>query len=178
MAHLASEQSDLFGDGRGLEGGQRAVSEASWIKTNMKNTIWCAAASVAFAVLAAPHVRASECLLDSPRWVGTEEAGSTWIVDQADSICGLEDPKMLSKPAKVDYETLLRATAEMKKIKDDKIDPNSPQGIQLREAAVTRVQTAAEKVRVSGGYCSVWKAIRHRDGRAIPDITESVRAQL
>ncbi len=106
------------------------------------------------------------------------EAGTGWIVDRADNICGLDDPKMLSKPAKVDYDALLRATAEMKKIKDDKIDPNSPQGIQLRQAAATRVQTAAEKVRVANGHCSVWKTIRHQDGRAIPDITDAVKAQL
>ena len=106
------------------------------------------------------------------------EAGTGWIVDRADNICGLDDPKMLSKPAKVDYDALLKATPEMKKIKDDKIDPNSPQGIQLRQAAVTRVQTASEKVRAAGGHCSVWKSIRHTDGRAVPDVTEAVKAQL
>jgi hypothetical protein len=109
---------------------------------------------------------------------GGHEVGTGWIVDKADNICGLDDPKMLSKPAKVDYDTLLRATAEMKKIKDDKIDPNSPQGIQLRQAAATRVQKAAEKVRTTDGYCSVWKTIRHQDGRVIPDITDAVKAQL
>ena len=106
------------------------------------------------------------------------EASAGWIVDRADNICGLDDAKMLSKPAKVDYDALLRATPEVKKIKDDKIDPNSPQGIQLRQAAVTRVQTAAEKVRVANGHCSVWKAIRHTDGRAVSDVTEAVKGQL
>ena len=101
-----------------------------------------------------------------------------WIVDRSDNICGLDDPKMLSKPAKVDYDSLLRATPEMKKIKDDKIDPNSPQGIQLRQAAASRVQKAADKVRAADGYCSVWKAIKHQDGRAIPDVTDAVKAQL
>ena len=106
------------------------------------------------------------------------EAGTGWIVDRADNICGLDDAKMLSKPAKVDYDALLRATPEMKKIKDDKIDPSSPQGIQLRQAAATRVQKAADKVRSTEGYCSVWKSIRHQDGRAIPDVTDAVKAQL
>jgi len=106
------------------------------------------------------------------------EVGTGWVVDKADNICGLDDPKMLSKPAKVDYDALLKATAEMKKIKDDKIDPNSPQGIQLRQAAATRVQKAADKVRAADGYCSVWKTIRHQDGRSIPDITDAVKAQL
>jgi len=144
----------------------------------MKCRSCCALGSVALAILALPSASATEYQLVPPRSVGTQGAQSTWIVDRADNICGLDDPKMLSKPAKIDYETLLGATAEMKKIKDDRIDPNSPQGIQLRQSAATRVQAAAERVRVSGGYCSVWKAIRHRDGRTIPDITDSVKAQL
>ena len=106
------------------------------------------------------------------------EPSTGWIVDRSDNICGLDDPKMLSKPAKVDYDAVLRATPEMKKIKDDKIDPNSPEGIQLRQAAASRVQKAAEKVRSTNGYCSVWKTIRHQDGRAIPDVTDAVKAQL
>jgi hypothetical protein len=150
----------------------------------MKNWIRCAARSAAFVALAVLPASASELALvargaiDTRDALKTGEAGATWIVDRADNICGLDDPKMLSKPAKVDYDGLLRATPEMKKIKDDKIDLNSPQGIQLRQAAATRVQTAAEKVRAANGYCSVWKAIRHQDGRTVPDITDSVKAQL
>jgi hypothetical protein len=106
------------------------------------------------------------------------EAGSKWVVDRADNICGLDDAKMLSKPAKVDYDALLKATTEMKKIRDDKIDSSSPEGIRLRQAAVDRVRSAADKVRVAEGYCSVWKEIRHQDGRTIPDITDLVKAQL
>lgn len=109
---------------------------------------------------------------------GGVEKSVGWIVDRTDNICGLDDPKMLSKPAKIDYDAVLRATQEMKKIKDDKIDPNSPQGIQLRQAAASRVQKAADKVRVADGYCSVWKTIKHQDGRAIPDVTDAVKAQL
>lgn len=106
------------------------------------------------------------------------EVGTGWTVDRADNICGLDDPKTLSKPAKVDYDTLLRSTAEMKKIKDNKIDLNSPEGIQLRQAAVDRVRNAADKVRQAKGYCSVWKQISHTDGRVIPDITDLVKEQL
>jgi hypothetical protein len=106
------------------------------------------------------------------------ESGTRWIVDRADNICGLDDAKMLSKPAKVDYDALLKLTAEMKKMRDDKIDPSSPEGIRLRQAAVDRVRSAADKVRVAEGYCSVWKQIRHQDGRTIPDITDLVKAQL
>ncbi len=147
------------------------------------NWIHTAARSAACVVLVAAPVLASE---RAPRAAApsfsaaasTHEVGTGWVVDRADNICGLDDPKMLSKPAKLDYDTLLRATPEMKKIKDDKIEPNSPQGIQLRQAGATRVQTAAEKVRAADGYCSVWKTIKHTDGRAIPDVTEAVKALL
>ena len=106
------------------------------------------------------------------------EASLGWIVDRADNICGLDDPKMLSQPARVDYELLLRATPEMKKVRDDKIDPNSSEGIQLRQAAVDRVRRACERVRTTAGYCSVWKEIRHGDGRIVADVTEQVRREL
>jgi hypothetical protein len=144
----------------------------------MKNRIRSAVWIVAIGALAAFPVFASDLVSGARGTIVTGEAGTGWIVDRADNICGLDDPKMLSKPAKVDYDALLRATPEMKKIKDDKIDPNSPQGIQLRQAAATRVQTAAEKVRAADGHCSVWKTIRHQDGRAIPDITDAVKALL
>jgi hypothetical protein len=106
------------------------------------------------------------------------EAAATWICDRADNICGLDDARMLSKPAKVDYDALLKATAEMKKMRDDKIDPNSSEGIQLRQRAVDRIRDKADSVRQAQGYCSVWKTISHKDGRTIPDITDLVKAQL
>jgi hypothetical protein len=148
------------------------------------NWIQIAARSAACVVLATAPVLASEpapraqVVSSTPIAGSTNEVGTGWVVDRADNICGLDDPKMLSKPAKLDYDTLLRATPEMKKVKDDKIEPNSPQGIQLRQAAATRVQTAADKVRAADGYCSVWKTIKHTDGRTIPDITEAVKALL
>ncbi len=101
-----------------------------------------------------------------------------WVCDRADSICGLDDPKMLSKPAKVDYDALYKATSEYKKIRDDKIDPNSSEGIQLRQRAVDRIREKTESIRSQNGYCSVWKTVRHSDGRAIPDITDQVKALL
>jgi hypothetical protein len=106
------------------------------------------------------------------------ELTQTWICDRSDNICGLDDPRMLSKPCKVDYDALLKATPEMKKITNDKIDPNSSEGINLRQKAVDRIRDKAEAVRTANGYCSVWKTIRHADGRNIPDITDLVKAQL
>lgn len=101
-----------------------------------------------------------------------------WVCDRADSICGLDDAKMLSKPAKVDYDALYKATAEYKKIRDEKIDPNSSEGIQLRQRAVDRIREKTDSIRSQNGYCSVWKTIRHTDGRAVPDITDQVKALL
>lgn len=101
-----------------------------------------------------------------------------WICDRADSICGLDDPKMLSKPAKVDYDALYKSTAEYKKIRDEKIDPNSSEGIQLRQKAVDRIREKTDSIRTQNGYCSAWKTIRHQDGRAVPDITDQVKALL
>jgi len=127
----------------------------------------------------------SRVAFDAVRAVGTSAVDSgrselqqTWICDRSDNICGLDDPRMLSKPAKVDYDALLKATPEMKKIHDDKIDPNSSEGIQLRQRAVDRIREKADAVRQAQGYCSVWKAIRHQDARTISDITDLVKAQL
>lgn len=102
----------------------------------------------------------------------------TWICDRCDNICGLDDPRMLSNPSVVDYDALLKATPEMKKIVNDKIDPNSSEGINLRQRAVDRIRDKTDAVRTAQGYCSTWKAIRHQDGRKIPDITDLVKAQL
>jgi hypothetical protein len=106
------------------------------------------------------------------------ETTQTWIADKADNICGLDDPKTLSNPVKVDYDALLKATPEYKKIKDEKIDANSAEGIQLRQKAAERVRDACEKLRVAKSYCSVWKTIKHADGRSIPDVTDAVKDQL
>jgi len=101
-------------------------------------------------------------------------AGTGWVVRKADNICGLDDARMLSNPAKVSYSRLLRATPEMKKVRDEGIGPDSSKGIQLRTAAVNRVRKACNTVIQAKGHCSVWKSVRHRDGRAVSDITNNV----
>lgn len=145
----------------------------------MKNLLRSSAVLAALTVLpclpassVAAHARTAGATALQP----ASESLGQWIVDRADNICGLDDPKMLSKPAKVDYDVLLKATAEMKKIRDDKIDPNSSEGIQLRQKAVDKVREKAESVRMANGYCSVWKSVRHSDARSIPDITEQIKA--
>jgi hypothetical protein len=138
---------------------------------------------VALLALAAPLVAKSAPAAAAAGSVGLVPQGLDpqargWNVDKADNICGLDDSKMLSKPAKVDFDALLKATAQWKKIQDEKIDPNSPEGIQLRQEAVNKVRDACDKIRAQDGYCSVWKTISHSDGRAVSDITDLVKAQL
>ena len=103
---------------------------------------------------------------------------SGWIVRSGDNICGLSDPKKLSNPGRVRYTELRDATPEMKKMKDKNIDPNSPEGIQLKQAAVDRIRNASDAVRGERGHCSVWKKIRHKDGRSIPDLTDLVKKRF
>jgi hypothetical protein len=103
--------------------------------------------------------------------------GRDWLLRTADNICGLRDANQLTRPAQIDFDACLAATPEMKRIASQGIDPKSAEGIQLRNAAVTRVTNAAESVRAADGYCSVWKEIRHKDGRAIDDLSNRVIAQ-
>lgn len=105
-------------------------------------------------------------------------SGTGWVVKSGDNLCGLSDPKKLSNPAKVRYDDLKAATPEIQKMKDKNIDPDSPEGIQLKQAAVDRIRNASDTVRGEQGHCSVWKKIRHKDGRTIPDITDLVKKKF
>jgi hypothetical protein len=113
-----------------------------------------------------------------PAAAGPVETERGWVVERADNVCGLDDPRMLSYPARVEYDALLASTAEIKRIREEGIDPGSSTGIQLRQQAVDRVRRACDKVRRNNGHCSVWKRISHRDGRTIPDITEAAKGEL
>ena len=117
----------------------------------------------------------------APNCTGAEELsvlGKTWIIKSADNICGLSEASQLSSPAKVDFSKLMKATPEMKQITDDGIDPKSPEGVRLKNAAADRVAKAAEVVRVDQGHCSVWKKIKHKDGREITDLTDEILEEL
>jgi len=109
---------------------------------------------------------------------GPWAAADGWKADPADNICGLRDVRQLSDPAKVDYEELLEATPEIKKMKEDGIDPESPKGIQLRTQAADRITRTCNTVREDEGHCSVWKKISHSDGRSVADITAEVKAEF
>ncbi|MGD2016658.1 MAG: hypothetical protein PVJ89_00965 [Planctomycetota bacterium] len=104
--------------------------------------------------------------------------GTPYVVNKVDNICGLDEPRQLTNPALVDYSALMAETPELKKIKKDKIDPTSSEGITLTAKARSRVLSACESVRQSGGYCSVWKTIRRRDKKAVTDVTDAVKRLL
>jgi hypothetical protein len=107
---------------------------------------------------------------------GPVVSGRDWLLKAADNVCGLRDPNQLTYPALIDFEACLEATPEMRRVRDQGIDPKGAEGIQLRSAAVSRLTNACESVRATNGHCSVWKAIRHKDGRSIPDVSSQVIA--
>jgi hypothetical protein len=118
---------------------------------------------------------------DQPGMESAAEAAAVardWIAKTTDSICGLKDTNQVSNPALIDFQACLDATPQMKKLKDNKIDPNSPEGIKLTTEAANKVTAACETLRIANGYCSVWKTIRHKDGRTVADITDLVKAQF
>ena len=97
-----------------------------------------------------------------------------WVAEVEDNICGIANLKRVSRPALVDFEKLLAETPQIKELERKHIDPDSVQGRALRRAARTLITKSCEKARKTGGHCSVWKAISHKDGRTIADITEDV----
>jgi len=104
--------------------------------------------------------------------------GTDYVVSKTDNICGLDNPKQLTRPAKVNYSKLLKATPEMQTMKRERIKSDSPRGINLRTEAENRIRKACEKIRGQKSYCSVWKRITRRDAKAISDITKEVLSQL
>lgn len=117
--------------------------------------------------------------LDQPVAAAIDDGrGTPYVVNKSDNICGLDQPRQLTNPAKVDYDALLSATSEVQKIEKDKIDPQSSEGITLMTKARARVLKACESVRASSGHCSVWKAIKRRNKKSVADITDAVKRQL
>lgn len=124
----------------------------------------------------APPQEFTDTLIDDGR-------GTPWIVDKRDNICGLDEPRQLNRPAKVDYQKLLSATPEVKQIRRKRIDPNSAEGVRLMSKARSRILSACEKVRSTKGNCSVWKKISLRDPKKDKkkkplDITSFVKSEI
>ena len=104
--------------------------------------------------------------------------GTPYVVTKSDNICGLDEPRQLTSPAVVNYDALIKATAEHKKLIRSKIAPSSSEGITLMTKARARVLKACESVRASRGHCSVWKVIKRRNKRSVSDVTDEVKRLL
>lgn len=104
--------------------------------------------------------------------------GSDWVVQSEDAVCGVSEAHQISNPAKVDYEALMKVTSEMKKLRKERIDKTSAEGLTLVTKARAKVCTAAKAVMKEKGYCSVWKKITHKKRQAVTDITAAVKKKL
>lgn len=104
--------------------------------------------------------------------------GTPYVVDKTDNICGIDEPRAITNPAKVDYQALLDETPEVKEIKRRKIDPDSAKGIELMTKARRRVLAACEKVRSAKSHCSIWKKIKRRDKQDVSDVTDEVKKEI
>ena len=149
----------------------RAVAALALVATATAGPVGTPAASGA-----TPPREYTHMLIDDGR-------GTSWVVDKRDNICGLDEPRQLSRPAKVDYQKLLSATPEVKQIKRKRIDPNSAEGVRLMSKARSRILSACEKVRSAKGHCSVWKKISLRDPKKDKkkkpvDVTSSVKGEI
>ncbi len=97
-----------------------------------------------------------------------------WIAKESDNICGITALKRVTNPGKVDYDKLYASTPQIKEMKRRDIDPDSPEGKALRKGAQVLITKSSELVRAAQGHCGVWRAIAHRDGRGIADVTQDV----
>ena len=110
--------------------------------------------------------------------LGDDGRGTPYVVDKTDNICGIDEPRAITSPARVDYDEVLAATEEVRTIKRRRIDPESAKVIKLMTEARRKVLAACESVRSDEGYCSVWKDIERRDKTPVDDVTEKVKAKL
>jgi hypothetical protein len=101
-----------------------------------------------------------------------------WVVEAGDSICGVREARQIKKPALIDFDRLVAITPEAKKIKRNKIDPNSAEGIRLMNLAESRVRDACSAIMKRQGYDSVWKRISSRKGAQIDDVTAYVEIEI
>lgn len=104
--------------------------------------------------------------------------GSAYAFNSQDNLCGLTEARQLSRPAQVDYDSLLRATPEVQRMRKQQIAPSSAQGTRLLELARARIQRACRTEMDSSAHCSIWKRITRRDGSNITDLTGAVQARI
>lgn len=147
-------------------------------------TVRLATATVVAVVLAVPSSAQRSArppagqALQEPARAPDDGRGTPYVVDKSDNICGIDEPRAITNPAKVDYRALLAATPEVRRIKKRKIDRGSAQGTHLMAQARRRVLAACETVSEAEGHSSVWKKIARRDRRPIEDVTAKVKAAI
>lgn len=101
-----------------------------------------------------------------------------WVIQAEDSVCGVVEARQIRKPAKVDFDRLVDLTPEGKKIKRDRIDPDSAEGVRLMNRAKSRVRDASAIIMKRQGYDSVWKDISSKKGTYITDLTAYVEIEI
>jgi hypothetical protein len=104
--------------------------------------------------------------------------GVDWIVEAEDSVCGVHEARQIQKPAKVRFDHLVAITPEGRKLKRDRIDPDSAEGVRLTNRAKSRVRDAASVIMKRQGFDSVWKRISSRKGAYIVDVTAYVEIEI
>lgn len=104
--------------------------------------------------------------------------GSDWVVKTSNSVVGVSQARQITNPAKVDYEKLMKATPEMKTLRKEGIEKTSARGQTLVTAAQSRIRRVSRTVMTEKGHCSVWKKISHKKGKAVTDLTETIKKKL
>ena len=124
--------------------------------------------------LTGPGVRAAS----DPAPPAASLAVIDWIVEAEDSVCGVVEARQIRKPGKVNFDHLMDLTPEGKKIRRERIDPNSAEGVRLMNRAKSRVRDASAVIMKRQGYDSVWKKISSKKGAYITDLTAYVEIEI
>jgi hypothetical protein len=94
-------------------------------------------------------------------WLVSDYYDSGWVADAEDNICGLSDLRTVRQPGVVDWDALMDATAEMRKLKREKIKKDSPEGVILVTKAESKCMKACTKQMRKTKVDSMWKKISH-----------------
>lgn len=108
---------------------------------------------------------------------GDEEAG-VFIADPIDCVVGVDVPRRLTNPARIDHPAVLEKTPQMREMRRRRIAPESAEGIILRAEGEGLVREACMAVMHKLGHDSIWKRISRRDGAPVPDVTREVTARI
>ncbi len=107
-----------------------------------------------------------------------DEDTSAFIADPVDCIAGVDVPRRLSNPARIDHPAVLEKTPPLRELRRRRIAPDSAEGIILRAQGETLVAEACTAVMNKLGHDSIWKRITRRDGVPVPDVTRDVLARI